>query len=447
MNRLQDLYRQIEAKAGEVNTIHEQIGDDAPTEEQFQRVVTLNKEIEDLEGEVKELAERKLQADQLKQAAADRLKAINMAIHPSRHGNPRDPESGASGSPGSDHDATRDALAKSLGAEFVESKMFKEWLAGVAINGRISEKSKIQSPPLQVREMLGGQAKALVTGGSVTSGGAAIIPGQYGGLVSLPFRPLVLRNLITVAQTGSDSVEYVRVTSYTNNAAPVAEATATAGTSGTKPESGMAMERVNEPVKTIAHWIPATTRALADAAQIRTLIDAFLREGLDQALETQMVTGDGVNENFLGVLNQPGLGAQAWDTNLLTTTRRARTKVMTQGRANATGYILNPMDWEDIDLTTEPGTGRYFFGGPSVLGTPRLWGLPVIESEAIPEGTGLVGDLRQMVLWDREQAAISVSNQHSDFFVRNLLAILAELRAAFGVLRPAAIIEIDLTAA
>ena len=31
-----------------------------------------------------------------------------------------------------------------------------------------------------------------------------------------------------------------------------------------------------------------------------------------------------------------------------------------------------------------------------------------------------------------------VSDQHSDFFTRNLLAILAEMRAAFGVLDPQA---------
>jgi hypothetical protein len=44
------------------------------------------------------------------------------------------------------------------------------------------------------------------------------------------------------------------------------------------------------------------------------------------------------------------------------------------------------------------------------------------------------------------RVSISVSNQHSDFFIRNLVAILAEMRAAFGVLRPAAFVETDLTA-
>jgi HK97 family phage major capsid protein len=229
------------------------------------------------------------------------------------------------------------------------------------------------------------------------------------------------------------------------NAAPVAEATATSGGTGAKPESGLALEKVTTNVKTIAHWVPATKRALSDAGQIRTLIDSFLRYGLEEELEDQMVNGDGTGENFTGFSNVTGLGSQAYDTSLIVTSRKARTKVKTEGRAMANGYLMHPLDWEAFDLLKD-GEDRYYFGGPLALGNPRLWGLPVIESEAATQGVGYVGDFRQLVLWDREQASIRVSDSHSDFFVRNLVAILGESRHAFGVFRPAAIIEIDLTA-
>ena len=62
------------------------------------------------------------------------------------------------------------------------------------------------------------------------------------------------------------------------------------------------------------------------------------------------------------------------------------------------------------------------------------------------EGYGVVADWRRAVLLDREQTQILVSDSHSDFFVRNLIAILAELRAAFFVLRPSAFVSADLTA-
>ena len=110
----------------------------------------------------------------------------------------------------------------------------------------------------------------------------------------------------------------------------------------------------------------------------------------------------------------------------------------------ATAYVLHPTDWETLDLTQD-AEDRYYFGGPMVMGTPRVWGLPVVESEAIAQGVAIVADWRFAVLWDRMQASISVSNSHSDFFIRNLVAILAELRAAFGVIRPKAFVSIDLT--
>jgi HK97 family phage major capsid protein len=207
----------------------------------------------------------------------------------------------------------------------------------------------------------------------------------------------------------------------------------------------MAFERVAETVKTIAHWVPATTRALSDAGQLRTYIDQFLRYGIDEELEDQILNGSGSGENFDGILNVSGISTQAWDTDLLTTTRRARTKVKVLGRAMPTAWVLHPNDWERIDLLQD-NEARYFFGGPLQLGTPRLWGLPVVESEGMPEGTGLVADWKLAILWDRMETQISMSNSHSDFFVRNLVAILAEMRAAFGVIRPKAFVSIDLTA-
>ncbi|MEE3918198.1 hypothetical protein V2I01_04875 [Micromonospora sp. BRA006-A] len=44
-----------------------------------------------------------------------------------------------------------------------------------------------------------------------------------------------------------------------------------------------------------------------------------------------------------------------------------------------------------------------------------------------------------------EQANISITDSHADFFIRNLVAILGEQRDAFGVLQPNAFVEIDMT--
>ena len=350
-----------------------------------------------------------------------------------------------------------------LGERFTKSDAFVDWI-GRFPNGRVPEGAKgIQSPAIGfgLADVHADGAKALITGGSPTSGGA-LVQRDWRGLVDglgQFTRPLVVADLVTAGQTQSDTIEYARVTGFTNNASPVPEATSAAvigdGTGGTvlpavggrKPESGLALQKVSATVKTIAHWIPATKRALSDAGQVRTLIDEFLRYGLAEELEDQILTGNNTGENFEGILNTPGVQAQAWDTDLLTTLRRSRTRVRIGGRTVPTAFLLNPIDMEKVDLLRNTH-GDFYFGGPTAApnAQPAVWGLPRVEAEAMPPGVGLVGNFRQAVLWDREQAAIQVSDSHSDFFVRNLVAILAEMRAAFGVIRPLAFATIDLTA-
>nr|WSS66740.1 phage major capsid protein [Streptomyces sp. NBC_01177] len=342
---------------------------------------------------------------------------------------------------------------KSIGQQFVESAEYKT-LMGQAPSGRFGAKQRVQSG-------LAG-FKALVTGASDTSGGAFVVPDQIGLQVGAEAfqRPLRLRQLVTPGTTGSDSVEYVRMTSYTNNAAPAAEATSSAGPTspsgagalvnaaggGYKPESALAAVKVTAPVRTIAHWMPITKRAISDAAQVVTLIDAFLRYGLEEELEDQMVQGDGTGENFEGISNVSGVQAQAFDTNVFTTLRKAKTKVRTIGRSVPNGVLLNPADLELIDLLQD-NENRYYFGGPAGVGSAQsVWGMPIVETESVPAGTAYVGDFRKAILWDREQATIQMTDSHLDFFVRNLVVILAEMRAAFGVLQPNAFVEVDLAA-
>lgn len=420
--KLKGLMALITTKNDEVCAIHDKVDadqDGAPTADQFARVKALNKEIEEAEKAAADSNEFEAH-----KSAADARKA-QMATPVAGH---------AHGNGGGDKGGLQ--IAKSFGDSVIEDPGFKAWLS--ANNPGQSTAQFGHSPKVQLKMSM----KALITGLSSTSGGALITNDRLGIVDTGTFaRPLTVRDIVTNGNTDSDVVEYVRQGSHTNAAAPTAEATGTGDSTGTKPESTMVLAIITETVKTIAHWIPATRRSLADAAQLRTLVDAFLRYGLEEELEDQMLTGDGVGENFTGLLNVTGTTAQAFDTDLLVTTRKARTKVRTTGRATPTAYVMNPTDWQTIDLLKD-NESRYYFGGPSVLGTPRLWGLPVVESEGMTAGTSMVADWRLAVLWDREMANILVSDSHSDFFIRNLIAILAELRAAFGTIRPSAFVEI-----
>ena len=340
---------------------------------------------------------------------------------------------------------------KSLGELFVESKQYKDAINSVANCDEfgaltIPNQAKISSAPVFM--------KSLFTGASTTSAGAFVVPDRTDIVEMLGRRPLTIRDVISIRRTSSDTVDYVKQTSHTNAAAPVAEATTSAAPTtgassgaalvkatggGYKPEGAWAFQKVQATVKTIAEWVPATKRSIADMAQLEGLINDELRADLAEAEENQIVNGNGTGENLTGITQTSGTQAQTFVTDIFTTLRKALTKVKTTGRTMPNAIGLNPTDVETIDLARENGTTGAFLGaGPFAMGPRTVWGVPVLESEAFTAGTAVVGDFRKAVLWDREQASISMTDSHEDFFVRNLVAILGEERVAFAVTRPAA---------
>lgn len=286
------------------------------------------------------------------------------------------------------------------------------------------------------------EEKALLYAGSSSVGGAFVANDLRSGAIDILQREITVLDLITRLQTDSDTIEYVREDTFTNAAAMTAEASATTGTSGTKPESTLAYSAQTSAVRTLAHWIPVTNRMLADAPAIRGLINSRLLLGLTLALETQILTGDGTGENLTGVLNAGIQTRGVGSDNVMDAIFRARTNVRVTGHARPNAVVVHPVDFEAIRLSREnaaTGTlGAYLYGPPSQLGPTTVWGMPVVESEAETENTILVGafDIGS-ALFDREQANIRVG-LINDQFTRNMQTILAELRAAFVVWRPTA---------
>lgn len=341
-----------------------------------------------------------------------------------------------------------------LGTRFTQSPEYKALLASTP-NGQFSAKMRVHSSPMDVP---GGMKALFFSTDHDTNSGALVRPDYLGLLDPYYERPLTIRSLFTAGSTQSDTIEYVRVDTVTNNAAPVPEAISNAaigdGTGGTatpvdggvKPQSTFDFEKDSTTVKTIAHWTAATKRTLADAGQLRTLIDSFLRYGLEEEFEDQLVAGNGTGENFLGLANTPGIQTQTPGAgeDAFVVTRKARTKVQIGGRATPTAYVMNPLDWEAVELMRNAVNGDFFSNGPFAMMTPHLWGLPVVLSEAIPAKTAYCAAWNYGVIWDREQATVQATDSHADYFVRNLVAILSEMRAAFAILRPPAFVKITL---
>jgi HK97 family phage major capsid protein len=180
---------------------------------------------------------------------------------------------------------------------------------------------------------------------------------------------------------------------------------------------------------------------LDDAPAIRGIINGRLLLGLDLVLETQVVSGNGSGSNLTGILSTAGINIQGVGTDSVADAIfKARTQIVVTGLGRPGAILLHPNDWQAVRLARENAAsatlGGYMMGPPSAVGFTTLWGIPVVESQALTENTGLIGDFAQgCTLFDREQAAIRVGTI-DDQFVRNMQTILAELRVAFVVWRP-----------
>lgn len=260
---------------------------------------------------------------------------------------------------------------------------------------------------------------------------------------------LTARDVLVNGRTTSDTIYFLRELLFTNAAAETAQATASGGSSGTKPESSLTFEQASAPVVTIAHWIPITRQAINDAAQLQSYVENRLLVGLERRFNSQVWNGAGGGTNLTGIINTSGVQAlndayfvglptenDGTDNENFERVLRAATEIELTGDAQMTFAAMNPRDLEHF-RTVSTSQGEYIAGNPfDANPVARLWGYPIASDRGITAGTVVCGDGTMAAIWDREDANILIDTIN-DQFVRNMLTILAEMRAALTVFRPA----------
>ncbi|WP_292454661.1 phage major capsid protein [Mesorhizobium sp.] len=309
-----------------------------------------------------------------------------------------------------------DLPAKSIGEQLTETDDFK----ALQSKGRGTARLNLKA--------------ATITSATTDAAGSAgdlIRPDRAPGIITPAVRELTIRDLLLPGRTSSNAIEFMQETGFTNNAAPVAEGAA-------KPQSDLKFELITTNVRTIAHWFAASKQVLADVPMLMSYINGRATFGLKYVEEAQLLAGDGTGQNLHGVIPQATAFSQANSNGTLDTRidtiRRASLQVR-NAEYRPTFVVLNPNDWAEIELTKD-GENRYIWIQVQTGGTMQLWRLAVVETTAISTGEFLVGATMGAQVFDREDAAVEVSTDHDDFFVRNLVAIRAEERLALAVNRP-----------
>lgn len=260
-----------------------------------------------------------------------------------------------------------------------------------------------------------------------------------GGIVDMPARPLSLLDMIDRQTTGLSSVPYVQETPLdpTTGATEVAHG-------ALKPEVDVQFAEVDAPVRTIAAWVNITRQAAEDAPTVAGFIQGRLGFKVEHRLNSQILNGNGTAPNLRGILATTGikLYAPVAAEARVISIRKAVTLVQ-QGEYQPDTVGLSPADWELVELSTD--SAGQFRVTPNVQAamTPKIWGLNVVVNSNFANGIGVVGAFRLgATLWERQGVKILMTDSHASNFTSNILTILAEMRAALTVWRPAVFCKI-----
>ena len=265
--------------------------------------------------------------------------------------------------------------------------------------------------------------------------------------------PNAVIGLFDQIQTDQNAFVYLEETTFTNNAGEIAES----GDISSANESALAFTERTESIRKIATFLPVTDELLADVAGIQGYVNSRLTTMMTLRMDNQLLNGDGSAPNLTGVLNKSGIntfayGSYSGELRKIGQIYQAITEIRKDAFVEPDAVIMHPSDWYDIVTTTSSvetsGSRNPLFvvaGGFGADVAPTIWGLKVVPSTAIAEGTMLVGkfgggDAAQIV--SRQGVDLAVSDSHSDFFAKNQLAIRLTMRMGFVVYKPTAFCSI-----
>jgi HK97 family phage major capsid protein len=406
MSNQNELMDKIAAKRAELKSVFESAEDGKYSAEQKEEIKSRNDELAEL---VEDLSIEKKKLQNEKALDEDSKPVAEMPL------------------------ASNEAEVKTVGQLFTESDAYKNYVSG----GVKGIDSKIET-------------KTTLT----TTGYPPEVLRQPGILETALRDPNAVISLFDVINTDQNAFSYLEETTFTNNAAEAAEGS-------TVGEAALAFTEQTEAIRKMGVFIPVTDELLADESGIQGYLNSRLQTMIRLRLDNQLLSGDGSAPNLEGILDAGKASVGSTDFSAYSGTLGkigAIYGAITDIRVNAftepDAIIMHPNDWNDIVTSVGAdfaGTSSAGYaersplfvaaGGMGAGPSAQIWGLKVVPTTAIAAGTVLVGkfgggEAANVVM--RQGIELAVTDSHSDFFIKNQLAIRATMRVGFPVYRQAA---------
>lgn len=258
--------------------------------------------------------------------------------------------------------------------------------------------------------------------------------------------PNAVIGLFDQIETDQNAFQYLEETTFTNSAAEAAE-------EGAAAEAELDFTEQTAAIRKIAVFLPVTEELLADVSGIQGYVNSRLSTMMRLRLDGQLLSGDGTAPNLEGILDAGKTLVNSIDYSTYTSgggelnrmgaIYEAITDIRTGAFIEPDAIVMHPNDWYQTvtavsDITTSGSKNPLFVAAGGFGAGPQasLWGLKVVPTTAISEGTVLVGrfgggEAAHVVM--KQGIDIAVSDSHSDFFTKGKVAIRATMRVGFPV--------------
>ena len=411
MSNQNELMDKIAAKRAELKSVFESDTDGKYTSEQKEEIKSRNDELAELVEDLN-IEKKKLQNEKALEEDSKPVAEMPLA------GNP--------------------AEVKTVGQQFTESDAYKNYKQ----HGVKGVDSKIET-------------KTTLT----TTGYPPEVLRQPGILETALRNPDTVISLFDVINTDQNSFSYLEETTFTNNAAEAAEGSAVG-------EAALAFTEQTEAIRKLGIFIPVTDELIADEAGIQGYLNSRLQTMIKLRLDSQLLAGDGTAPNLEGLLDAGKSSVGSSDFNSYSgnlgrigAIYNAITDIRVNAFTEPDAIVMHPNDWNQIVTSVGAdfaGTSSAGYaeksplfvaaGGMGAGPAASIWGLKVIPTTAISNNTVLVGkfgggEAANVVM--RQGIDLAVTDSHSDYFTKNMLAIRATMRVGFPVYRQAAFHKIE----
>lgn len=238
-----------------------------------------------------------------------------------------------------------------------------------------------------------------------------------------------LRDLITVSPLTAPILEYPKETGGEGNVGFQTEGSA-------KPQADLDFTMVSETPKTIAVWSRLTKQSIADISWLASHLARRLSDKWYDFEDNQIINGNGTGQQFKGLVNQgtaytktAGIADNHYEY-LIDAIGQLETAYY-----RTSGILIHPLDFVKLLVYKASSNGEFthpglVYGADNIL---RLYGVPIIKNSAISRLTAIVGDFRQADLAVREGLSFGAYYEDANNVTENKVTYLLEGREVLAI--------------